>query len=188
MNNSLASLMKVSFIVAALPTLTQSCSANPADSTTRENLTVADVASGEPQGGSACTSGEYWTGGDRESPLMHPGGECVSCHVSRHEGPRYSVAGTLYASMADPDDCYGVDPSYSAQVLITDADGNEFTLTVNSAGNFVLRDDLALPYTAKVLYNGSEHVMVTPQTEGDCNSCHTSSGANGAPGRIQLPL
>jgi predicted CXXCH cytochrome family protein len=25
------------------------------------------------------------------------------------------------------------------------------------------------------------------QTTGDCNSCHTQSGANGAPGRILLP-
>jgi predicted CXXCH cytochrome family protein len=29
--------------------------------------------------------------------------------------------------------------------------------------------------------------MMTPQETGDCNSCHTEQGRNGAPGRILLP-
>jgi len=29
--------------------------------------------------------------------------------------------------------------------------------------------------------------MTAPQTSGDCNGCHTQTGANGAPGRITLP-
>jgi hypothetical protein len=44
-----------------------------------------------------------------------------------------------------------------------------------------------LPFTAKVTFQGREIVMTTPQTDGDCNSCHTETGANGAPGRIKLP-
>ncbi|HJX65368.1 MAG TPA: hypothetical protein VJ860_15605 [Polyangia bacterium] len=44
------------------------------------------------------------------------------------------------------------------------------------------------PYTAKVV-NGSgiERVMVSTASSGDCNGCHTQTGANGAPGRITLP-
>jgi mono/diheme cytochrome c family protein len=30
--------------------------------------------------------------------------------------------------------------------------------------------------------------MGAKQTIGDCNSCHTPTGANGAPGRIAAPL
>jgi predicted CXXCH cytochrome family protein len=29
--------------------------------------------------------------------------------------------------------------------------------------------------------------MTTPQTNGDCNSCHTPDGASNAPGRIIAP-
>jgi hypothetical protein len=29
--------------------------------------------------------------------------------------------------------------------------------------------------------------MAAAQTVGDCNSCHTENGAQGAPGRIYLP-
>jgi predicted CXXCH cytochrome family protein len=29
--------------------------------------------------------------------------------------------------------------------------------------------------------------MVGKVTSGDCNSCHTTAGANGAPGRILVP-
>jgi len=29
--------------------------------------------------------------------------------------------------------------------------------------------------------------MLTPLMTGDCNSCHTETGTNNAPGRIMLP-
>ena len=40
---------------------------------------------------------------------------------------------------------------------------------------------------AKVVVNGIERAMVTPQTLGDCNACHTQNGLQGAPGRIIVP-
>jgi hypothetical protein len=42
---------------------------------------------------------------------------------------------------------------------------------------------------AKVV-NGSgvERVMSATLTTGDCNSCHTQSGADSAPGRITIPM
>lgn len=78
-----------------------------------------------------------------------------------------------------------------AQVSILDASGNvRLTLPVGQNGNFSLRDGrgtLANPFTAKITAGGRERSMTTPQTSGDCNSCHTADGAEGAPGRILLP-
>jgi hypothetical protein len=41
------------------------------------------------------------------------------------------------------------------------------------------------PYRARVKLNGVvKSEMLTAQTNGDCNVCHTTLGAQGAPGRI----
>jgi hypothetical protein len=135
---------------------------------------------------SVCTSGTQWTSGDRGSSSMHPGAACIDCHTRRN-GPTFSIAGTLYPTAHEPSDCNGTNRG-NATVVITDANGVSTTLTVNAAGNFArnLRTFKA-PYTAKVVSNGTERVMTTPQTSGDCNGCHTEAGSNGAPGRIQLP-
>ena len=60
-------------------------------------------------------------------------------------------------------------------------------MTPNAVGNFSYRGTVAKPYTAKVTYMGKERIMVTAQTSGDCNSCHTQTGVNSAPGRIITP-
>ena len=36
-------------------------------------------------------------------------------------------------------------------------------------------------------YDDRVRMMVASQTAGNCNSCHTQNGANGAPGRIMAP-
>ena len=142
---------------------------------------VVDAAPVEP----ACITDRMWTGGNRESPLMHPGGECIDCHT-RLDGPPFDIAGTVYAGFHQVLDCNG---ESGATVVITDANGQVFTLTSNSAGNFYLPvgRGLQTPYTAKVVVDGVERVMFSPQTNGDCNSCHTQDGANGAPGRVHIP-
>jgi mono/diheme cytochrome c family protein len=60
----------------------------------------------------------------------------------------------------------------------------------NAAGNFFQESMTALstPYTAKIIKGGKERAMTASQTTGDCNTCHTAEGANGAPGRLLLPL
>ncbi len=130
-----------------------------------------------------CTSGQTWNGGNDGSSRMNPGQACISCH-SQGEGPRFSLAGTVYPTGHEPDQCYGTS---AAQVIITDAAGKTLTLTPNSAGNFSSNALLSLPYNAKVVANGLTRAMSAAQTSGDCNSCHTQNGANGAPGRITLP-
>jgi hypothetical protein len=141
----------------------------------------AEPDAGEP----ACITGTYWTGGNRESPLMRPGAACIECHA-RGEGPAFEVAGTVYAGFHQESDCNGAS---DVEVELTGADGRVFTLTSNRAGNFFLGAGRGLqtPYTAKLIVDGQERPMVTPQVSGDCNACHTELGASGAPGRIRTP-
>jgi hypothetical protein len=131
---------------------------------------------------SECSSGTKWVGGDEESPEMHPGMDCIGCHTSRGEGPRFSVAGTVYGGPNAGDDCFGV---AGAVVRITGADGKVQELGTNAAGNFYTRTAFAAPYTAELVRGGVVVAkMQTPQTTGACNACHTASGS---PGRIQVP-
>lgn len=120
-----------------------------------------------------------------EGPLMKPGGACIECHTAEGEGPRFKLAGTVMAATNDDTSCNGVS---GVTVEITGADGQVITLTTNSAGNFFLESGtIAVPYTAKVKAGGKENAMGTAQSEVDCNTCHTASGDNGAPGRILSP-
>jgi hypothetical protein len=136
-----------------------------------------------------CTSHTTWTGGDRGSASMNPGLACISCHATTGgEAPSFTVAGTLFPTAHEPDLCNGVSGAVTgAQVVIVGADGQSTTLTPNAAGNFSYAGAIALPFQAKVVYQGRERLMTARQTVGDCNSCHTQAGANGAPGRIILP-
>ena len=117
---------------------------------------------------------------------MNPGKACIACHSSG-EGPGFAIAGTVYPTGHEPDLCFGTS---MAQIIITDATGKTLSPVVpNSAGNFYLSatTTIALPYHAAVVANGKTRAMSAAQTSGDCNSCHTQNGANGAPGRITLP-
>jgi len=133
-----------------------------------------------------CSTSKAWTSGDRESPEMHPGDDCIGCHSSG-EGPRFLIAGTVMNDLKDDTNCYGVE---GVTVQITDANGKVNELTTNAAGNFYLESrggSLATPFTAKVLRGGKEKAMTAAQSNGACATCHTAGGANGAPGRILPP-
>jgi mono/diheme cytochrome c family protein len=146
-----------------------------------------------------CSSGETWPADADEGPRMHPGGACITCHAMQDGAPDLWLGGTVYPTAHEPIDCLGADTGGAAVVEITDAAGRVFMLTPNESGNFLLdsedEDDYVAPfspvfeypYRARVLFEGRERAMATPQTTGDCNSCHTVDGANGAPGRIVLP-
>ena len=136
-----------------------------------------------------CTSNSNWTRGNHGSPQMHPGDACIACHSSG-EGPAFTAAGTVFPSGHEPNDCNGLDPTVlGLQVVLTDANGKDIPVSVNSVGNFYYTGPLASPFTARLTENdGKVRAMATPQTSGDCNSCHTQTGANGAPGRITAPF
>jgi hypothetical protein len=129
-----------------------------------------------PDAPAQCTSGRRWTSGN--GPNMSPGDICMGCHG-------FTIAGTVYPTLHETGYCYGINGG--AQVVITPLCGTPITLEVNSAGNFYYTGTVRSPFTAKVVVNGAERVMVTPQTYGDCNSCHTQNGLQGAPGRVIVP-
>lgn len=159
-------------------------------------------AGGGGGGGSAvvCTSNMYWLLGDLGNQNMHPGVPCIDCHVAggKAQMRTFDIAGTVYPTAHEPDDCMGVNVT-GATVVITDANGADHALPVNAAGNFDHKDffgttKFATPYKAKVVYQGKERAMQMEQTDGNCNACHTADAGLGpptpgvsAPGRIMLP-
>lgn len=138
-----------------------------------------------------CTSGTYWMGGDTKSPDMHPGVPCRKCHVllGSASGKEFDIAGTVYPTAHEPDDCNGL---AGVTVVITDANNVDHPFNVTNAGNFYHEDafgfaKIAVPYKAKVVRNGMTRAMSAAQTDGNCNNCHTETGAQNAPGSIMAP-
>ncbi len=136
----------------------------------------------------ACTNGHYTT--QFASSSMFPGEACVSCHKQQF-GPTLAFGGTVYPTAHEQNDCKGVNVT-GAVVEITDSTNRVFKANVVSNGNFYAYapPNLTPPYTVKLTYQGRERDMtglVVAPTDGDCNSCHTQDGTNGAPGRIMLP-
>lgn len=176
----------------------------PPDGAPAEDLAILEqwIADGMPKGTetcdatpapsiyatpSVCSSDEQWTRGDRGSKSMRPGGACNECHDREREGPSYYAAGTVYKTAHEPDDCNGINAA-GTTVVITDAAGKTHTATVNSAGNFYFqRDEIAMPYKAKVVSGGKTRSMSAAQKDGDCNKCHTENGTESAPGRVMAP-
>lgn len=163
-------------------------------------------------GGVTCSSGVFWDNpGDRSgnhiasgagASKMFSGRACIGCHDTftargQDGGYPFLIAGTLYATAHEADDCDGFPGRADAgelpdlRVRITDANGTVFTRAVNSSGGFGVWASVApnfkFPYTALVLYQGRERRMVAPQMNGDCNTCHSVFGEQGAPGRIVIP-
>ncbi|AKT36108.1 hypothetical protein [Chondromyces crocatus] len=156
-----------------------------------------------------CTSERFWKMGDdnphprggeldEEGPWMNPGRACITCHAESgdfddddDDDDFVVLGGTVYPTLHEPDLCYGVDDGTDeVRVVITDAQNRTYSLPLEPTGNFHLprrAGALTFPIRAKVVANGKERVMNTPQASGDCNRCHTEQGANGAPGRIHLP-
>jgi hypothetical protein len=133
-----------------------------------------------------CSSATYWDTSAPSSHLMHPGKACIACH-SATGGPAYTLAGTVYPTMHEPDDCNGVDGTLNGMtILVIDATGATHTLPVDAAGNFERVTSLPMPYRATVISGSSVREMKTPQYDGDCNGCHSVLGSR-SPGRIIAP-
>lgn len=157
---------------------------------------VPDAGMGNPDAGPApttCASGSRWLLGDNVgSPNMNPGKACRACHVTSEPGRAYFFMGTVFRATHEQDRCNAAPPA-GLVVEIIDANGNTaLTLPVRSpSGNFYstsVNTNVALPYKARVRDSmGRTLTMNTPQMSGDCNTCHTEQGANGAAGRITWP-
>ena len=77
--------------------------------------TARGAASPIPFGGdSVCSSGVYWHRDDDGDPRMFPGRDCIGCHDAERAAdpddpdiPDLLIAGTVYATGHEPDNCYG---------------------------------------------------------------------------------
>lgn len=178
----------------------------PAGSLTASEIKVFEawLAAGAPRGEcsdatvanpiydtpTVCSSNTHWTNGDRGSALMRPGGACIACHDKEVDAPSYVAAGTVYSTAHEPDDCNGIDSSEPTKVVITDAKGKTYTMTVNSVGNFFFDTrafPIEVPLRAKVVRGSKTREMKDPAMHGDCNKCHTETGLEKAPGRVMAP-
>ena len=143
-----------------------------------EEAGVLDASGGSVYDGPiVCSSGQTSNAGN--GPLMYPGETCNECHS-------FTIAGTVFKTEHERDNCNGVNVS-GASVVLTDSTGAVTTLPVNNVGNFYSTDFITGPFQAKVVYQGRERDMVEPQGAGSCNLCHTEDGYYNAPGRIMLP-
>lgn len=138
-------------------------------------------------GDGGCTSNTFWAQGNEGDPLMNPGQVCQGCHQVSG-GPAFSAAGTVYPTLTEPNNCNGVGgQGTNLTVIITDAQNREIRIPVNAAGNFYTRTRIRAPFRARITDGVKTRTMMTAQTAGDCNRCHSSIGMNGAPGRILAP-
>ncbi|WP_147444497.1 hypothetical protein [Corallococcus sp. CA031C] len=140
-----------------------------------------------------CASDSFWSEASGTGASMAPGYACRSCHLQQAPNNAYFFMGTVFPSLHVADGC---DPRLGSpsnvKVEILDAQGAvKLTLVPNEAGNFMsttLQPSFPLPYRARLVGpSGRSRQMATPQTNGDCNSCHTEQGTGQAPGRIALP-
>ena len=126
-----------------------------------------------------CVSGKRWVGGDRGSPNMYPGRDCVGCHKD-HDAPELVLGGTFYDTLtAQSEDCFGVE---GVRVTIIAGDDQRYETYTNESGNFwfAARDtDIALPIIgvevlARNRFTGADERpgMITAPTYGGCARCH----------------
>ena len=117
---------------------------------------------------------------------MQPGAPCNACH-QQLGGPALRLAGTVYPTLHEVDQCNG-SRSPTLEVVVTDKNNVEHKMLVNDAGNFLwTMTTVPAPFRARVTDGTRTRAMLGSVTSGDCNSCHTQAGKNGAPGRIVAP-
>jgi hypothetical protein len=108
-------------------------------------------------------------------------------------GRLYAFSGTLFSSANVADGCQTAPPTGVTVEIVDKTGAVQLTLTPRAAsGNFyssqVRSTPAWLPYTARLRRNGQVvATMKTLQMSGDCNTCHTATGDQGAPGRITIP-
>ena len=133
-----------------------------------------------------CSSNQTWL--FFNGLTMRPGDTCINCHTTQKKCTKtacnFSIAGTVYPTAHEPTNCNGITGS---TVVITDAKNTTVSLPTNSVGTFTSTAALVAPFTVKVTNGGKTRAMVGKAPSGDCNSCHTATGAQNAPGRIMAP-
>ncbi len=126
--------------------------------------------------------------GLEEGEYHRYGQPCLVCHGGYGEGPKFVVAGTVFAT---PDADI---PVQSAIITLTDATGDQILVPSNCAGNFYIAEDTwapVFPLRAEIectLPDGTRRrsVMETRiNRDGGCASCHEKGPATQfSPGQV----
>lgn len=179
---------------------------HPRPSTAQIDAFAAWVTAGMPMGtcegavvdpvGPTCTRSaqgmKFPVTGD-EGPDMNPGLACRACHIAEEEEEHARFfMGTVFPTLHEQDRCYSNVPAGTVVEILDETGTVRVTMMVRARGNFMspsTAQGFPGKFTARVRApSGAMIEMKTPQESGDCNSCHTEQGANGAPGRILLPM
>jgi len=136
-----------------------------------------------------CPSNTFWTRGTAAAAAMEPGLACIECHATQAPDLVYDFMGTVFPGYRTEALCFASPPQGVTVELVDKNGAVAATLTPNASGNFFTgrNSGVQVPYTARVRFDGGVSEMLTPQTSGDCNSCHTAAGLSGAPGRVVWP-
>ncbi|HUS68078.1 MAG TPA: hypothetical protein VMZ28_26275 [Kofleriaceae bacterium] len=141
--------------------------------------------------------------GVEQGPLHRPGQPCLVCHGEDYTrgGVVFALAGTIYREAPDRTG------ERDASVVMTDADGREFTARTNAAGTFFVEVDTALsapqqreegrldidfdptfPITVEVARGDApaRHMRSAIYREGSCSACHLADVDETSAGRVVL--
>jgi hypothetical protein len=115
------------------------------------------------------------------SEFMSPGEACLACHsVGGGATTIWTAGGTVFPR---PTSIPGQGVA-GITVRILGATGIETVLVSNAAGNFYTPDPIVFPASVQIEGVGLLRAMEDTLPDGDCNACHSPTGAAG--GRIVL--
>ncbi len=106
---------------------------------------------------------------------------------SEGEGKRFNIGGTIFKSLTAQDG--DVNNAASGYYIVLKTNTGSYKVNIGrGAGNFYLNQTIYSTFIPLV-YNNNGELMNSSSlphqpSYTDCNSCHTSNGKNGAPGRI----
>lgn len=135
------------------------------------------------------------------SSTMAPGLACIACHSGNNFnnqnpgglsefGEIRTFMGTVFAAPHEKDLCTPSLPvTGKVQILAADSDTVLLQMSFGTSGNFYGNlSSRPATWRARVITStGATRTMAGPQSDGDCNTCHTVDGEQNAPGRIYLP-
>jgi mono/diheme cytochrome c family protein len=138
--------------------------------------------------------------GSTASDFMAPGMACIACHLGlnfagqnplglTHGEHVYDFMGTVFAAPHERDLCAPRLPTDATVEILSVDGGLVVRLPVNAGGNFQGNAPAGKPsaFRARLVTAAGARAMGVGQASGDCNTCHTAEGREGAPGRIFLP-
>ena len=106
---------------------------------------------------------------------------------SEGEGKRFNIGGTIFKSLTAQDG--DVNNAASGYYIVLKTNTGSYKVNIGrGAGNFYLNQTIYSTFIPLVYNNNGKLVnsasLPHQASYTDCNSCHTSNGKNGAPGRI----